>query len=350
MIDAPPLPRAHARADAPPRPLASASPHRLAARRPAALALAFAALSAGGSPACGGGESGSGPANASLFLAQYETTLCGLVASCCNSRGLPNDGAACPEAARATVPAIVLDETKYDYDPDSAAACLGALGSMPGACEPFSQNAFGLGSDFERACGRTFLPRGSAGPGGACTASWQCAAPAERDALSTCSVSNRPGGGYLRICEVFAYADEAGPCDTGPVPRQDANPNITRACKPVGLFCAADGTCKTPAPGLGQPCERGATGSCSGGTFCNGQSLCETPRTAGSPCDDSPDACDAASFCDLASKGCLPRRGEGEPCATETQCQGACTGGICSAPFVDRRDDFSELCASPFSP
>ncbi|HEU4406990.1 MAG TPA: hypothetical protein VFS43_17105 [Polyangiaceae bacterium] len=316
------------------------------ARRLAALALAL--LPAGASPGCSVDSDGRGPATAAQFVTQYESTLCDLVAACCDSRALPLDRGACRGSARATLPEALFDEAKYDYDPGSAAACLRALASPLSPCAPFGEGSFGPGSDFERACGRVFRPRGSAGPGELCAGTWQCAAPAEPDALATCTINDRAGG-YGRTCEVIAYGGEAGPCDTGAAPRPDARPGVTRACQ-AGLYCAGDGTCQAPSPGAGQPCERGAEGACGGGTFCNGQSACEAPRAPGSPCDDAPDACDGAGYCDLASKSCLPRRAAGAPCARQAECEGACAGGVCSAPLPDRRDDYGALCTSPFAP
>jgi hypothetical protein len=314
------------------------------ARRLSALALATFGALAAGAPGCGNDDDAGdeGPASAAQFLAGYETSLCALVSSCCASRALPSSGAACPRAVRATFPASLFDETKYAYDRGNASACLRALRAMPSACEPFADGSFGPGSDFEQACGRAFLPRGVATPGQPCAGAWQCAAPAERDALSSCALVTLPDGSYGQACEVLGYSGEGGPCDTGIAPRPDARLGVTRACKPGGLYCASDGTCKAVTT-EGQPCE---AGGCVQGAFCNGQSVCEARRGVGSPCGDAAGACDGAGFCERTSKVCLARRAEGEPCASEAECQGACAGGACSAPLPDRSNDYTALCAS----
>ncbi len=323
-------------------PAPAPSPGR-AGRRPKAgaaapLALAALALAA----ACGGDASGEGPATTAQFLNQYEATLCDAVDACCDARGVGHDRAACADAVRATFPPALLDQANYAYDRAGAAACLRALAALPPACAPFNEGAFGEGSDFGRACGRVFAPRGTALPGEYCAATWQCAPSAEPDALVSCPLRDRAAGGFERACEVRAYADEGEPCDEGPAARGDARGGVVRLCKPGPLYCAGDGTCRAPAA-QGQPCEANASGACAGGTFCGAPGLCEAQRGAGAPCDDAPDACEGASFCDRQARTCAPRRPQGEPCSA-SECQGACVGGVCSAPLPDRRDDVSNLC------
>ncbi|HEU4532884.1 MAG TPA: hypothetical protein VFS00_02155 [Polyangiaceae bacterium] len=311
------------------------------------LALAFGALTAAAAPACGGEGDGEGPATVPQFLEQYETTLCDLVGGCCAESGLPSEPAGCPGAARASFPEVLFDETKYAYDRAGAAACLAALRSLGATCAPFREGAFGPGSAYERACGRAFAPRGVAGPGAACDASWQCAAASEPDALAACELRDGADGNFERACAWSVYAGAGEACDTGLGVRPDARAGVTRRCQPGPLYCANDGTCQAPAA-PGQPCERGAAGACRGGSFCNAAAQCEALRGRGAGCAGEPGACDGTSFCDQgASNTCLARRGEGAPCADSSQCQGGCVGGACSAPLPDRREDYSMLCGAP---
>jgi hypothetical protein len=94
-----------------------------------------------------------------------------------------------------------------------------------------------------------------------------------------------------------------------------------------GWTCVPSEVRTGPLPGLGARCD----GFCAEGAYCP-DFRCVAQVVTGS-CADSPQACVAGSYCDDATRVCIPKAADGQACEYGMHCSsGACDEGVCG-PF-----------------
>lgn len=122
-----------------------------------------------------------------------------------------------------------------------------------------------------------------------------------------------------------------------------------------GTYCdfsaGASAVC-TAQPREGDPCEEinyGNSDTCTDGTFCNEDLVCEKPREDGAACSND-DQCRGTSQCDDEENVCVARGKKGDPCESDSDClrgDHICHENACVKPLDvgDECGEWTRRCA-----
>ena len=214
------------------------------------------------------------------------------------------------------------------FHPDNAAECLDAVKHAP--CDPAQAD-----EDFQRHCHGVVT--GGVATGGACWGDDECVGGrcVSPDCGGTCVAFASPGGACVptggtpdvscdpsvQFCSgdgtCFRKETQGGPCASDDQCLFD-------------LVCAA-GKCDDP-PRVAQGNLCGGTIPCADGLYCGDGAICLPVKSAGEPCDQFRDSCQAGMVC--ANGTCVPWldvggdcsvAGTGVACPATTSCAQQCT-------------------------
>lgn len=172
-------------------------------------------------------------------------------------------------------------------------------------------------------------------------------------------------GGVLGASAALSSCDgcsgsPAGPCDSGDPPAGCGEDCRSGTPCPAGLYCNEDGRCTADCVtndecGAGERCNEngicvatstgdgGPVGGCSTSEDCPGDQVChpysQTCVEAGGPCESHED-CPAGTYCEESLGACLPGT-TGSPCASDDNCDGTCTGGVCGCDGLAHEQELS---------
>lgn len=268
--------------------------------------------------ACSGEDSGSsgysgGPVPLSGYAGTAAEVVCDTFAPCCQSAGIPIDGAACRATMKKNLEASLeqADSTKYRYDPDAAGECLGRYHELVGdSCR--------LEGDISEPCEHVFI--GTVAEGQPCSTSMECAIGEGDSVDCDSSSSSEPG-----VCVVDRRGQSGDPCywtciseGSGRICTGSGGtegPGQSRCFMDDGLYCSDAGTCMAQKD-TGAECfqdDECKSGRCDGSTR-----LCAARAAIGEPCTSTSDCIDTA-YCGDANQ-CAPKQANGAPCTFSSDC------------------------------
>jgi hypothetical protein len=301
----------------------------------AALLLFVLAGAAGG---CGGesarkdgggsGASTATPVAAEDFSASFTNAFC-KIGPCCQREGYPFTPLTCETTMKAYLDSVVNEELadpKVVFDAAAAGTCIEAYRKAVTGCTDLS-----LEDATVTECQGVF--RGTVAEGGACTEDTECAAAAgaiyvycnygvcTRGDSDVTSMRSKVGEPCSETCE--ADGDSLG-CGSGGGTTSGPPAGAGACFKNDGLYCTTDYVC-APIPKLGEACRDGYV--CEAAAYCDGATCLS--RTATGPCPNV-SACLSTSYCDYATRVCIPLKDDGAACGEGSECASQrCDDGFC---------------------
>jgi hypothetical protein len=277
----------------------------------------------------------------SNFAQQYAQALCTALQHCCAENNVASNYASCTAGWESAVNNLLTSAGTYNST--AGTQCVQQVQAAANAsCQPGP----GTLSDARATCQQVFA--GQAPPGAPCSSASQCA-PVD-GSIVTCAVvpsdsGTEAGGGQLPLSaqpslaplDVHLSPEDTPVCVVEPLPEAGA-PAPCSFDVEAGLDTCAAGTFCDPASktclpdnAAGSPCDPGVLSSCQPGNFCvNGgaaNGTCAPAGPAGSPCTSSI-MCDATSTCDTANTHtCVARSQPGASCSSGDQC----SIGVCDS-------------------
>ena len=275
----------------------------------------LAALGGGCSSSTAGADDG--PVSQAQFAERFASVWCESVAPCCASRQIAVDSAACQAQARDYASAMLATRVTGDtrYGPAAASACLERLQRALERCEL---------EDASSACSLIFVgPQDDGTPcanGSDCASGYCALGEASLSGVCAAQIYESPRHGTRgEPCVGSCGVPGSFQCPTSLLPSSEGT--TTYCYAQDGLYCSFDSdaldalSCQ-PYADVGAPCE-GANVRCRPGSFCSAGS-CLAQQAAGS-CADTPELCDAHSYCD-ATRQCRPKRADGAACRSGEEC------------------------------
>jgi hypothetical protein len=275
-----------------------------------------------------GGMQGS-PVSQSELPSTVAQSFCELLKPCCARANVPFDEAAC-EKRIASEFARQLASNRYGaYDPAAGGRCLTYSKQVASACgaavvqnTPFMDN--GICTDD--------LIVGKSPPGGPCDFGNDCIQPA------SCEIADptNPSSTSNQVCVSRPHAKEGDACAGSCTITEDSVPYTCNGTPGASgaycyaednLYCDADGTCHSSAPGA--PCTMY---SCTQSAFCDATNVCQPLGGAGAECSES-STCQRYFYCEPTTMRCTQRLPPFSACSTDEQCASEprrCVNGHCS--------------------
>lgn len=298
-------------------------------------------------------------AGAESFALQYAHTVCDSIGDCCAINGWKLDRASCM--------AVVAGEQQEQINravgrgesvhADRMAGCLAAARTTFRACPTTDWRA--AQTRLLDACDVwSVAPAGSVPPGGACATYADCSSAGCDNASCSDVDAGRCTCGHLGMagspCNASSGSDYwfCNESDTYLSFRIFQGIAGTKGPATWSLYCpfpTDGGTVCTPVSAIGDPCNpgdaMGRTVQYCGGAACGATHTCEPFVSAGGACNLLETLrCDPASFCEVPSFLCVPKRGAGGSCGGSALYGGGeCLSGFCDYPA-------KRCVTSPFAP
>ena len=291
--------------------------------RSKALAVSFGALLATLGGGCSGADADAdvGLVSQARFPQRFADVWCQSVAPCCAPAQVDHDPAACQAQAQALAASRIAERVTgaTSYSPAAATLCLSRLERALNKCEI---------EEASSACSLIFVgpsPEGSACKNGSACASGYCAL-GEAGLSGVCAqatyqapIHGQAGEPCVGSCGVPGSFE----CPSSLLPNSDRT--TTYCYAEDGLYCRFDSdalealSCQ-PYAAIGARCT---DVSCVPGSFCAGGS-CVAQQSSG-PCLETPDQCEAHSYCDADSQ-CQPKKPIGAACDSGEECSDSSCG------------------------
>jgi len=304
----------------------------LVRRKP--LSLGFGALLAILSGGCSGADPELELVSRADFPQRFADVWCRWVAPCCAPAQADYDSAACRAQAREFASGLLANriDAQTAYGPSAGTLCLERLAHALTGCDI---------EDASVACSLIFI--GPSAEGTPCVNSSECAtgycALGEAALSGVCARANYRSpshGGRGAPCVGSCGVPGSFECPTSLLPSSQGTSTYCYA--EDGLYCTFDSSmpdalsCQ-PYAAIGDACSE-AEARCMPGAFC-AEGTCVAQQSSGA-CRDTPEQCDARSFCD-ATLRCQAKKPNGVECSLGEECSSnSCSSdgrspGVCSS-------------------